>query len=317
MKTNATLLLLILILTLSCKTDKKSNAVIEDVPVTETPKAKSNIIEIVTNVMDFQTVDTVPSGWNTFKYINKSTEPHFVLFDDYPEGKGEEDAKNIVAPVFEKGMQLIIQGNMDEAMAAFGELPEWFGQIVFVGGSGLISPSQENTFTLKLKPGNHVIECYVKMENGMFHTSMGMAKNIWVTEADSGNSAPKADINISISSTDGIQYQEELTKGTHTIAVHYKDQIVHEHFVGHDVNLVKLNSNANLDELEAWMNWSLPKGLSNPAPKGVTFLGGTNDAPAGTTQYFKANLTPGNYAFIAEVPNSKEKGMLKTFTIAN
>jgi len=27
---------------------------------------------------------------------------------------------------------------MDEAMAAFGELPDWFGAIVFVGGSTLI-----------------------------------------------------------------------------------------------------------------------------------------------------------------------------------
>jgi len=46
--------------------------------------------------------------------------------------------------------------NMDEAMAAFGELPDWFGAIVFVGGSTLIFPDEENTFTLKLNPGNHL-----------------------------------------------------------------------------------------------------------------------------------------------------------------
>ena len=48
----------------------------------------------------------------------------------------------------------------------------------------------------------------------------------------------------------------------------------------------------------------------------ITFIGGTNDAPAGSTQYFKVNLEPGKYALISEVPNTKAKGMLKTFTIS-
>ena len=292
----------------NCKQEKKQAD-------TYSEEESKGIIEIVTNVMDFQTVDTVAAGWNTFKYINKSTEPHFVLFDDYPEGKGEEDAKKVVAPVFEKGMQLIMEGEMEEAMAAFGELPEWFGEIVFVGGSGLISGGEENTFTLNLKPGNHVIECYVKMENGMFHTSMGMAKELWVTDEDSRNKPPEATINMSISSTEGINYEGEITKGWQTFSILYNDQIVHENFVGHDVNLVKLEDNANLEELEAWMNWSNPTGLMSPVPDGVTFLGGTNDSPAGSTQYFTANLEPGNYAFIAEVPNTKAKGMFKQFTI--
>ena len=292
----------------NCKQEKKQAD-------TYSEEESKGIIEIVTNVMDFQTVDTVAAGWNTFKYINKSTEPHFVLFDDYPEGKGEEDAKKVVAPVFEKGMQLIMEGEMEEAMAAFGELPEWFGEIVFVGGSGLISGGEENTFTLNLKPGNHVIECYVKMENGMFHTSMGMVKELWVTDEDSRNKPPEATINMSISSTEGINYEGEITKGWQTFSILYNDQIVHENFVGHDVNLVKLEDNANLEELEAWMNWSNPTGLMSPVPEGVTFLGGTNDSPAGSTQYFTANLEPGNYAFIAEVPNTKAKGMFKQFTI--
>lgn len=303
----ATFFLLAILMMTGCKTDKKTVVAVD--------KLKDSTIEIVTEIMDFQSVDTITSGWNTFRYINKSEETHFVLFDDYPEGKGEKDAKNVVAPVFEKGMQLIIKGKMDEAMKAFGELPEWFGDIIFRGGSGLISPGEENTFTIYLPPGNYVIECYVKMDNGMFHTSMGMAKDILVTEEDSGFKPPKSDIDISISSTEGIQFESEITKGEHTFSVHYIDQIVHEHFVGHDVNLVKLEDNADLDELEAWMNWSLPDGLMTPSPDGVIFMGGTNDAPAGTTQYFTSSLEPGNYAFIAEVPNSKKKGMFKTFTI--
>lgn len=308
------LILFLIATSLGCKSDKKTNAVTEEVAV-ETPKEESNVIEIVTNVMDFQMQDTLYSGWNTFKYINKSTETHFFLLDKYPEGKTMENTIAEVGPPFDHGMELIMEGKMDEAMAEFGKLPEWFGQIVFTGGSGLVSPKHTSLTTVKLEPGLHIIECYVKMADGKFHTSMGMVKQLIVTNENSGNSPPEADINISISSTEGINYEGEITKGEHIFSVYYKDQIVHENFVGHDVNLVKLDDNADLDALETWMNWATPTGLMAPAPEGVSFLGGTNDAPIGSTQYFTVVLEPGNYAFISEVPNTKAKGMLKTFTV--
>ena len=97
--------------------------------------------------------------------------------------------------------------------------------------------------------------------------------------------------------------------------MNFIDQIAHEHFLGHDVNLVKLADNANLEELESWMNWSDPKGLISPSPEGVTFLGGANDMPAGSMGYFEVDLVPGNYALISEVPNSMSKNMLKTFVV--
>ncbi|MBN4085182.1 hypothetical protein JYT89_02460 [Flavobacteriaceae bacterium AH-315-B10] len=300
--------LLTLALFVSCKSDKKEQ--VEEIEV-----KKDNAIEIVTRSMEFQTVDTITSGWNTFRYKNLSNEVHLILFDKYPEGKSLEDTHQDVFPPFDKGMELIIEGNMEEAMAEFGKLPEWFGQIVFTGGSGLISPKHTSVTTLNLKSGLYIMECYVKMPNGKFHASMGMVKEIWATNEDSGNNPPKADINITVSSTEGIQYEGEITNGEHIFSVYYKDQIVHEHFLGHDVNLVRLDENADLDTLEAWMNWATPTGLMTPSPEGVTFLGGTNDSPAGSTQYFKMNLEPGNYAFIAEVPNASKKGMLKTFTI--
>ncbi len=87
--------------------------------------------------------------------------------------------------------------------------------------------------------------------------------------------------------------------------------------MGHDVNLVKLEEGHNLEELEKWMNWTDPKGLITPAPTGVIFLGGVNEMPGGNTGYFTVNLEPGNYAFISEVPNSIQKGMLKTFEVAD
>jgi hypothetical protein len=313
----AKLSLIILLLIFACKMDQKTNSKesIEKQKNQHEQVAKVKNIEIVTNVMDFQMQDTIDSGWNTFKYINKSTEPHFILFDDYPDGKTLDTVKAAVIPVFDKGMALIMDGDMDAAMVAFGELPPWFPEVKFVGGTGLISSGRETNVTVKLEPGLHIMECYVKMANGVFHASMGMAKEIWVLDEDTGNLPPEADVNISISSTEGIKYDKPITKGKHVFSVYYGDQIVHEHFLGHDVNLVKLDESANIEELEAWMNWATPTGLMTPIPKGVTFLGGVNNGLAGSTHYFEANLDAGNYTFIAEVPNANSKGMLKMFTV--
>ena len=38
------------------------------------------------------------------------------------------------------------------------------------------------------------------------------------------------------------------------------------------------------------MNWANPKGLIEPAPIAVTFIGGVNDMPEGNKGYFTANL---------------------------
>jgi len=293
----------------SCKSDKK-----ETQPETVEIE-KDNVIEIITENMDFQMPDTIPSGWNTFRYKNLSPQTHFFLIDKYPDGKTSQDAENLVAPVFDSAMKLIMEGKTEDGYAEFAKLPEWFSEVVFVGGSGLLSPNQVGETTLNLKPGKYIIECYVKMSNGVFHTSMGMTKDIVVTTADSGNKKLISDIDINISSTDGIVFNDSISAGKHTFSVFYKDQIVYENFVGHDINLVKFNESTNLKELENWMNWADPKGLIEPAPKGIIFMGGVNDMPKGNIGYFTATLEPGNYALISEVPNASNKNLLKTFVV--
>ena len=161
------------------------------------------------------------------------------------------------------------------------------------------------------------MECYVRMPDGRFHTSMGMAKELIVTEEGSSLSPPEADVDINIWSQGGIGWNGQPKAGKNTFRVTYGDQIVHENFVGHDVNLARMEEGADLEALEAWINWATPTGLmSSTLPEGFTFLGGTNDAPAGSIHYFEVNLEPGQYVLISEVPNAGEKGLLKTFTVA-
>ena len=78
--------------------------------------------------------------------------------------------------------------------------------------------------------------------------------------------------------------------------------------------LARLTEDSDLRELATWMDWRLPNGLETPAP--VEFLGGTHEMPAGEIAYFRVRLEPGDYAWIAEVANPDEKGMLKTFTVS-
>ena len=173
-----TLLLISIILVIGCK-KKKNKLGANDSTIEEKVQENfTNSIDIVTRSMEFQTLDSIPSGWNTFKYKNLSNETHFFLMDKYPEGKNVTHTIEEVAPVFEKGMQLINEGKREEGFAAFGKLPKWFGDIVFSGGSGLIGPKKTAITTIHLEPGYYIMECYVKMPNGMFHTSLGMAKPI-------------------------------------------------------------------------------------------------------------------------------------------
>jgi len=295
---------------LGCGSDKKSKQKLQ------VEDKKDSSIEIISEAMDFKTVDEIPAGWHTFRYINRSDDTHFFLLDKYPEGKTLVDGEKEVIPPFQRGMNLINQGKAEEGYAEFNKLPAWFFEIVFSGGSGLVSPGHTAETTIKMEPGYYVIECYVKMENGVFHTTMGMVTELIVTDdIQANNPSIKPNIKITLSSQDGIVYNESIKKGEQTFEVYFKDQIAHENFVGHDINLVKLDKNANLETLEKWMNWADPKGLISPAPPGFTFLGGVNDMPAGSRAYFTTYLEPGRYVLVSEVPNSLSKNMLKTFIV--
>ena len=305
------ILLFFLMVSYACKKDQTtSKSAGEDIP-------RSEIIEIVSNHMDFQMPDSISSGWHTFKYDNRSNETHFFLVDKYPEGFSIENMEKEVGPVFQKGMDLIIEGKPEEGIAAFNKLPEWFFKVVFVGGSGLLSPKSSSLTTLNLEPGYYIIECYVKMPNGTFHSNMGMVKSLIVTSEVSEVAPPEPTNEIVISSKEGIIVKDSVQGGKQIFSVYFKDQMVHENFVGHDINLVRVKKGADISSLEAWINWADPKGLMSPAPEGFTFLGGVNDMPEGSIAYFEVDLSPGSYVLISEVPNAGSKNLLNTFVISD
>ena len=293
----------------SCKSEKKQ-------PEKQMEVAKKeNVVEVLTTNMEFQMSDTISSVWNTFRYINQSPQTHFFTIEKYPDGKTMEDVETLVIPYFDNGMKLLNEGKQEEGFAEFGKLPEWYGEVKILGGVALVSPGITAETSFYLAPGHYFIECYVKMSNGVFHASMGMFSEFHVSEEDSGNKEIKADYAIDISSIDGIVFDKNITSGDNTFSVYFKDQIIHENFAGHDINLGKLSETADIAVIDKWMNWVDPKGLIEPAPKGVTFLGGVNNMAAGEKGYFKVNLEPGKYILISEVPNAMSKKMLITFEV--
>lgn len=286
-------------------------------PVRE-PAPDPGLVEVTIHSMDFQMPDVIPSGWTTFRVDNRSPMAHLGVIERMPEGFGLREQQDQIAPVFQEGMNLINAGDMDAAVAKFGELPQWFGDIVFFGGPGLMSEGEITETTVYLEPGTYLLECYVKTA-GVFHSFNpdpgmdGMVAQFTVTEIPSGAPKPTPTLDLEIDNTDGIRLSGKPAAGPQTIAVHFKDQSVHEHFLGHDVHVVRFEPDTDVEALLAWMNWMLPAGLQTPAP--AHFLGGLNEMPAGSTGFFSVDLVPGDYAFIAEVPDADQKGMFHRFTI--
>jgi hypothetical protein len=124
---------------------------------------------------------------------------------------------------------------------------------------------------------------------------------------------PIANLEVSISSTEGIQLAGTPEAGEQTFSVEFVDQIVHESLLGHQVHLVRLDGDMTADELAPWMNFLNPGGLETLAP--ALFLGGINEMPAGQTAYFKVNIESGRYALIADTPNAVGKNMALEFTV--
>ena len=141
-------------------------------------------------------------------------------------------------------------------------------------------------------------------------------KNNPVKQHELDNQKKEANVIDVITRSMEFQMVDTIPSGKHTFGVTFVDQKQYETLLGHDVNLVKIDDFSNLDSLNLWINAADITAFRTPAPKGITFLGGVNDSPAGSTGYFTVDLKPGNYAFISEVPNANEKGMLKTFTIS-
>ena len=298
-----------LIASTSCKEKKESNdleTIVEE---------KDSYIEVISNGMDFETVDEIKSGWTTFKYINKSLDTHFFILEKMPDTLGLTTYKKDLFPPFISAFEHFEKGEMEAGMKEFEKIPQWFSKVELAGGVGLTSKNTTSKSTIFLEPGTYIMECYVRMPNGLGHVFMGMIKELKVSKESNANEPPKADFKIGISSELGITFNDSIKSGTYTFEAKFEDQKQYEHLMGHDVNLVKIENDSLISVLNNWLNVVDFQAFRSPEPDGFLFLGGVEDLPAGETGYFEATLEKGNYVLISEIPNAVERMMIKPFTV--
>lgn len=273
--------------------------------------ATSSTIDIVTTDYAFTAPPRIPSGWVTLRLRNEAEQPHFVVLYRLPEGKDFADYNRGVVRPFTGLYKRYRSGELDQA-TFFDELtaalPEWFPP-ASGGGVPLTSPGATVQTTVHLEPGDYVMECYVRApdpDGDTFHNELGMLRPLIVTEASSGASAPDADVHMSLSNYE-IAVDGELTAGEHTVAVETLE--APEGLVGHDVNLVRVTDDSDVEQIAAWMSWV--DALQPPAP--AELLGGVEWLDPGKTAYFTFTLEPGRYAWISEGYGAQ--GMVKEFTV--
>lgn len=274
-----------------------------------------NFVDVISNGKDFQLPEKINSGWTTFRYINNSEEVQFFILEKMPDTIGISDYKRDVIPPFMDAFDQFDKGDFEAGMKEFGKIPAWFSQVEIAGGVGLTSPKQISKSTFFLLPGVYILNCYVRMPDGRPHTLMGMIEELVVVEDKNNERRPKPDLDISLSSEEGVTFVDSLEAGSYTLSVDFKDQKLYESMLGHDINLVKLDQPGMLEVLSSWINSGDLRAFRTPAPAGMTFLGGVEDLTAGTQGYFQVSLDPGNYVLISEVPKALERKMFYEFKV--
>ena len=269
-----------------------------------------NIVEVTAKDFTFEVADSIPSGWNTFRFTNTGHAEHFFLLNYIPDSISFQRYRNEASKPFEMIFDSLKAGvTKEHAGGLLGTmLPAWyFTDVKPMGGTGIVSMHQTAQVTLNLNPGTYVMECYIK-EKGVFHTAFGMIRTITVTNEVSNTIEPKANFEMTLTNFK-YEFTGEVKAGKNIVAVHFKEHS--QYSLGNDVHLVQLSDSTQMAEVIEWMDWMNVEGLQSPGP--ATFLGGTQEMPVGYTSYFTIDLKPGNYAWVAE--SAASKGMVHTFTV--
>lgn len=290
---------------------------------------------------EFSTTETTP-GWTTFEFDNATEHTHFGYLSKVPPAAidAAEAADEPLLDFYVEHVTRPFQWFMDtidpertpdeaDLSDRYTDLsrdppqvfPPWFQRVLPAGGPGLTSGTTRSVTTVDLAPGEYVFECYVKDADGAFHSYDGMIEHLTVAGNRSG-SPPRSTLEVTVS-TDGIDGPDDVGRGPHTVAVEFADQTVYDHLLGHDVHLIRFDDGTTPADLNGWTNWMDPAGLVSDGSEPGTFLGGVEtiltpgllDGSATETGYFDVTLGPGEYAWVAEVPDPAAKGLLSRFRV--
>ena len=239
----------------------------------------------------FDAPDSISAGWTTFHLVNDGPNFHHIQLVRLDSGKTVQDLgealKNPNAPP-----------------------PRW---AVFVGGPNAPSPGSASDATLNLQPGSYAMLCVVDIPGHVAHVTKGMVRPLTVTAASGAPAAePNADVTITESDYK-FDIPANITAGNHTF------KIVNSGPQPHEVEIIRLAPGKTMKDFGEFMAKAYADKVDGPPPGDG--LGGITAMIPGGTEYFTANMTPGNYVMICFVPDMKDgkphadHGMVKEFTV--
>lgn len=251
------------------------------------PPPSPNVVTIKATDFAFDGPAQITAGMTTFKLANAGQTFHHLIVARIDSGKTYADAQ--------------------AAFARPGPPPRW---LAIVGGPNAPDPGTESNATFDIGAGEYVLFCLVDIPGGVPHVAKGMLKQLTVTPATgAAAAAPVADVNVTLADY-SFTVPSTLTAGKHTFAVKTSPGQPHE------LELIQLAAGKTADDFMKWMG-----GKMDTPPPGHG-MGGAFSGVPGSTIYFSADLTPGDYVLVCFMPDIKDgkphftKGMIKTVKVS-
>jgi uncharacterized cupredoxin-like copper-binding protein len=242
----------------------------------------------------FDAPDSITAGWTTFHLVNDGPNLHHVQIVRLDSGKTAAD----------------FGAAMEASAKSHAPPPNW---IVFYGGPNAPNPKGEANATLDMQPGNYVLICFVDIPDHVPHFTKGMVHPLKVTPTTGAAAAePTADVTVTLTDY-AFTAQGPLTAGKHTF------KIVNKGPQPHEIEVLRLAPGKTMKDVTEFMDKMYAGKADGPPP--LDALGGIASDMPGMTQYFTADLTPGNYVLLCFVPDAKdgkahmEHGMVKEFKV--
>ena len=242
----------------------------------------------------FDAPDSISAGWTTFHLVNDGPNLHHVQLVRLDSGKTAAD----------------FGAAMEASAKNHAPPPSW---LVFAGGPNAPSPKSEADAMVNMQPGNYVLICFVDIPDHVPHFTKGMVRPLKVTAA-SGTPAPEPTADVTVTLADySFTTQGTPNAGKHTFKIANKGPQPHE------VELVRFAPGKTLKDANEFMEKAYAGKADGPPP--FDALGGIASEVPGMAEYFTADLTPGNYAFLCFVPDAKDgkphldHGMMKEFKV--
>lgn len=252
--------------------------------IVSAPVARARVVRVSGEDFKFDAPDVIPAGLTEFRFLNKGPSLHHMAILRLSGGKTVDDLR--------------------AALDHPGPLPAWVKE---VGGPNAPSPGIESNATMMLEPGNYALICFIDL-GGPPHFMKGMLKGLTVEPAKTAVAAtPKADITATLADYN-FKLSSPIRAGTRTIRVYNAGPQAHE------IELVRLDPGVSAGDFMKWFDK-----MQGPPPGKA--LGGIAGLAVGMSEYFTADFTPGNYALICFLSDTKDgkphfaHGMIKQITV--